>query len=152
MPAFILGPIAGFVLKHPKVAAFIKRFWKVGLGIALAIAAYFAFTNWLAGERKESFNSGFAAAEQQYATAVEAANQRAAEDQKALDLMRQRFELLALNREQDVKLIVQPQIERITREVQDNPVYRQCTVTDGVWNDLNAAGSAVNARIAPSKP
>ena len=142
---------ATFAVRHPKLTELFKRFWKIGLGIILAVAAYFAFTHWLAGERKEAFNSGFANAEQQYAAAVEKANEQAREDQTALNQLQQRFNLLALNREQDIKLSVQPQIERITHEIQSNPIYRDCSITDGVWSDLNAAGAAVNTRIAPNQ-
>ena len=143
---------ATFAMRHPKLAAFAKRFWKVGLGIALAIAAYFAFTTWLHHRDAANVHKGFAQAEQQYTDAVNAANALAAKDQKALDQLQQRFNLLAVNREQDIKLTIQPNLERIEREVSENPVYRQCALTDGVWNDLETTRSAVNAGIAPRKP
>lgn len=143
---------ATFALRHPKLAAFAKRFWKLGLGIALAVAGYIAFTTWLHHRDDAHFKSGFTAAEQQYTAAVEAANARAEADEKAMGFMVQHADAATQSREQDIHVTLQPQIERITHEIESNPVYRECTVTDGVFDATNAAAAAVNSRIRSSAP
>jgi hypothetical protein len=142
-----LGLFAGLALKYPGAAKFVARFWKLGLGIALAVGAYFAFAHWLHNRDDAHFKSGGAAAEQQYTAKVNAANAIAAADQKAMNLMVSHFGFLAQNREQDIHVSLQPQIERITREIESNPVYRQCLVTDGVFDATNANAAAVNTRL-----
>lgn len=154
-----LGPIAGAALRFPRTAAalggagsFVKRHWKWFAGAAVIVALGFATVRYLDNRDTMNRNAGFAAAEAQYREALLAANERAEADQNALNLVTQRFAFLAENRERDVTTIVKPQIERITREVQVNPVYAACLLTDGVFDATNAAGAAVNASIGAGAP
>jgi hypothetical protein len=149
-----MGPlsIAALALKYPRIAKFLKRFGK-WIALALLIAgAFFAFKAWKADLVADADAAGFARAQAQYAKLVEDANKREAATQNRLDQLQITFGALATTREQQITIDTQPRIERITREVAANPRYRECVVSDGVLGELNAARSAVNARVAASSP
>lgn len=150
----IPGLLIGAALRFPRTASaigatggFIKSHWKWFVAAGAAVGLYFAATAYLQHRDDANYEKGFATAESQAADLVRDANERAAKDQAALDLITQRFGFLAKEREAAVTTIVQPQIERITREVRDNPVYGACAVTDGVFDATNAAVAGVNASI-----
>lgn len=148
----MLGLAASLALRFPKLASFLQRYGKYLAIIGAVVGVYLAGSWYLERRDTANFNAGFSKAEVQFAAAVAAANAKAAETQRNLDLTQQRFAFLSEGRAQDIRLVTQPHIERITREVQSNPVYRQCVLTDGVLDATNAAGAAVNSRIAASQP
>jgi len=144
--------IAGFALKHPKLFGFLKR-WGKWIALALVIAgSWWAFTSWRDNLIATADAAGFERAEKQYTDAVNAANAREQQTQGRLDQLQIAFGGLATAREQDITITTQPGIERITREVASNPRYRECVVSSGVLDELNAGRAAVNARVAASSP
>lgn len=154
-----LGTVAGMALRFPRTAnavagtgSFMKRHWKWFAAGAAAIGLYFAASSYLGHRDQANFDRGFGTAEQQYRAALLEANARATETQNNLDLITQRFGFLAEQREGSVTTLIQPQIERITREVQSNPVYGACAITDGVFDATNAAVAGVNASIGAGAP
>jgi hypothetical protein len=153
-----LGPVAGLALRFPAAAAkalgvgrFLKAHWKetvIGLAIVgTAAGGYF----YIKHVKHEAYASGFTAAENQAKAQVAAANKRAAYDNQQLQLLQQRFTALSSSRQQQVKIVTQTKIERIHDEVQSSPVYRQCSVTDGVFHNLQDLVAAVNASIGSSE-
>lgn len=146
-----LGAIAGLALRFPTAAGvvtgtggFLKRHWKWFAAGAACVGLYFAANAYLNHRDQANYDRGFSVAESQAQQLVREANAREQAKQHSLDLITQRFGFLAANRERDVTTIVQPQIERITREVQDNPVYSACALTPGVFDATNTAIAGVN--------
>ena len=158
----LLGAIAGLALRFPTAAGvvtgtggFIKRHWKWFAAGAACVSLYFAATAYLNHRDQANYDRGYSVAEKQAQDLVTAANERERIKQHDLDLITQRFAFLAANRERDVTTIVQPQIERITHEVQSNPIYSACALTPGVLDATNTAIAGVNASIgalAPAEP
>lgn len=152
MPIPALGFIAGIALRYPRLTKFLARFGK-WIALALAIAGLvWAALSWFNGKIEAADQAGYARAEAQFAEQVRAANEQAAKDQARMDQMALTFGHLATQREQDITLKIEPQIERIEREVASDARYRECVVTDGVLNELNAGRATVNAGIAASNP
>jgi hypothetical protein len=154
MTGIPLGPAVGLALRFPKSAAaignigsFLKRNWKTIAVIIAVGGACVSVCIYVGHVKKAAHEAGFGEAQAQAQELVRQANQREAEKQKALDLITQRFGFLAQQREGQVTTVVQPQIERITREVQSYPVYQQCRLTDGVFVDTNAVIAAVNRSL-----
>lgn len=158
IPGIALGPIAGMLLRFPKTAAalhssgaFIKAHWKgiaITVGVVAACVSAYAYVKHV---EKVSYASGMTAAQVQYKAAVDHANKIAADDQHKLDLLKVKYDDLSNARQTQVVTVTKPIIERITREVQGSTVYRSCTLTDGVFNDLQAEAAGVNASINSSK-
>jgi hypothetical protein len=154
IPGIALGPVAGLALRFPVAAAkllgvgkFLKAHWKeTVIGLALvgtAAGGYF----YVKHVKHEAYASGFAAAQTQAQAQVAAANKRAAYDNTQLKLIQQKYADLSVQRQQQVKIVTQTKIERITREVEAAPVYRQCSLTDGVFHDLKDLAATVNASL-----
>jgi hypothetical protein len=158
LPGLALGPIAGLALRFPGAAKFLfgcgkffKKNWKqVLVGLAIVAACVSAYT-YVKHVEKVSYANGFGAAQAQARAQVEAANKRADADNTQLKLLQQRYAALSVQRQQQVKIVTQTKIERIHDEVQSNPVYRQCALTDGVLDDLQAVAAAVNSSIGSSQ-
>lgn len=153
------GLLLAFALRFPgvslalsRVFGVIKRYWKIFAVVLLALAAWWWFTSWRDNLIETTDAAAYARAEGEYTAAINAANAREAETQGRLDKMVIAFGSLATQREQEVNMIVQPMIERISNEVATDPRYRACAVSDGVFDDLNAGRSAVDASIAASNP
>lgn len=130
--------------------------WKLIGGLVvvavLLVGAIWAFNAWKDNLVSEAEARGFSRAEAQYKAAVEAANRIAQRDQRQMELMTATFGRLAQQRVQDVQLTVQPRIQRIRDEVAVNPIFRDCRVTDRVFNEINAARSTIDASIAATNP
>jgi hypothetical protein len=158
IPGLALGPIAGLALRFPVAAAkalgvgkFLKAHWKetlIGLALVGTVAGGYFYVQHV---KHEAYASGFTAAENQAKAQVVEANKRAAYDNTQLQLLQQRYAALSTSRQQQVKIVTQTKIERIHDEVQSNPVYRQCSVTDGVLDNLQDLVAAVNASIGSSE-
>jgi hypothetical protein len=147
-----LGFIGGLALRFPRTVKFLGRYGKYIL-IAVAIGgAWFAVVRYLDNRDEANRQAGFAVAEKQVQEALREANERARNTQHELDLMAQRVDFVTQLREAEVTTIIRPQVERVTREVVSNPVYRACTVTDGVFDATNDAAAAANAGISSAAP
>lgn len=153
-----LGTIVGLAMRFPKTAAalhtggtVIKKNWKpIAIGAAVVIACVSAFI-WLKHDEKAHYEAGFGSAQSQYSAAVIAANKIAANDQSQLNVLKQKYDDLSKARQTQVVTVTKPIIERVTREVQSDPVFSSCTVSDSVFNDLQAETAAVDASIAASE-
>lgn len=141
-----------FGLRFPRIAKFLSQYWKLALALALAFGAWWWFTSWRDNLIETADRAGFSRAEQQYTAAVNAANERERLTQGRLDQMVVAFGALGEQREQAINLTVKPMTERITNEVATDPRYRECIVSSGVLDDLNAGRAAVNAGVAASNP
>lgn len=123
------------------------------IGIALAVgAAWWGFTTWRDNMIEAAERRGFASAQAQFQTKVEAANKIVEHDNTALALMGSIVGSLSQQRAQAIDIKVTPQIERIQNEVASDPRYRDCRVSDSVLDAANAARAAVDAGIAASNP
>jgi hypothetical protein len=153
-----LGPVGALALRFPKAAAgamgfgkFCKDHWKeIAIVVAVLTACVSAFI-WIKHDEKAHYDSGFGAAQAQYTAAVNAANKQAAADQAALNVLKQKYDDLSKARQTQVVTVTKPIIERVTHEVQSAPVYRSCTLTDGVFNDLQTEAAGVNSSIDSSQ-
>ncbi len=135
LPAILLTP---FARKAAKV-----------VGVALLIGgAVWAFNAWKADLISDAEKAGFADAEKQFTAKIEAANRIIETDNQRLQVMAGAFGALATIREQGVSLQISPITERVTNEVANDPRYRDCRVSDGVLNDIQAARSAGDAAVA----
>ena len=140
------------LIKSEVARSFIKSNWKTIAGGVAGIALVVGFVVWKDHVEDAAYDKGYSAAENVFSDRVEAANRRAAADQKRLDAMTVSFGKLSQGREQAVKVNLQPIIERIESEVASDPVYRDCVVSDGVLGDRRSGRAAVNASIAASNP
>lgn len=134
------------------VWAVVKPFWKPAAIVVAVGAAWWGFTTWRDNLVEAAEKRGFATAEAQFKTQVEAANKITEHDNTALNLMSTVVGALATQRTQAIDLKVTPQIERIQNEVASDPRYRDCRVSDSVLDAANAARAAVDAGIAASNP
>jgi hypothetical protein len=158
LPGLAVGPLAGLALRFPVAAArvlgvgkFLKANWKpLVIGLALVGTVYGGY-RYIKHVEHVSYASGFTAAENQARAQVIAANKRADADNTQLKLLQQRYAALSTQRQQQVKIVTQTKIERIHDEVQSNPVYRSCSLTDGVFNNLKDLVATVNASIGSSE-
>jgi len=141
-----------FAFRFPRMAKFVGQYWKLALALALAFGAWWWFTSWRDNLIDTADAAGFARAEQQYTEAVDDANERERLTQGRLDQMVIAFGALGEQREQAINLTVKPMTESITNEVETDPRYRECIVSSGVLDDLNAGRAAVNAGVAASNP
>lgn len=139
LPAFLLTPLARKAVKV--------------VGVALLLGgAVWAFNAWKADLIADAEKVGFADAEKQYKAEIDAANRIIAADNQNLQLMAGAFGALASIREQGVSVQIAPIAERVTHEVANNPVYRDCRVTDGMLDNIQAARAAGDAAIAAAAP
>lgn len=158
IPGLALGPLAGLALRFPAAAAgltgfgkFVKINWKqlaIGLAIVGVVSGSYLYVKHL---EKASYRAGVTAQFNHDQAIVVAANKRAATDNTQLQKLKDRFNTLSEQRQQQVRVVTQTKIERIHDEVQANPVYRQCSLTDGVFNDLQAVAAAVNSSVGASQ-
>src|SRR5205085_11215261 len=126
----------------------LKAHWK-GATIAVAIVGTVAGGYFYVQHVKhEAYASGFTAAEDQAKAQVIAANNRLAADNTALKQLQIKFSGHSVQRQQQVKIVTQTKIERIHDEVQSNPVYAQCRISDGVRAQLEDLTSAVNTAVS----
>lgn len=136
----------------PVIAALVKAYWKpVALVVAVG-GAWWAVTSWRDNLIETADAAGYARAEEHYKGLVTAANARVAAQQVQIDQMNLNIGHMAAQRAQGISLSIAPHSERIEREVSTDPRYRQCAVSDGVRDDLNAARAAVDQRVAASNP
>ncbi len=131
---------------------FFKANWKPIAGVGIAIAAWWAFDNWRDNLVEAAEKRGFGRAEQQYKAAVDAANKREEEKQKLLDTFALNFGKLAIQRDQQLTVTVQPILDKVKNEIATDPVYRSCRVSDGVRDDINTVRATVDAGIAAAAP
>lgn len=121
------------------------------IGIA-AVAGFLAFNSWKNNLIEDADAAGFERARSAYQAAIEASNAREQQTQAKLDQMVVAFGHIATQREQAINLTVKPQIERIEREVANDPRYSECVASDGVLSEINAGRAAVDASVAASNP
>jgi hypothetical protein len=134
------------------VPALVAKLWKpAAIGI-IAIGAFWAFDSWRDNLVDAADARGFARAEQQYKAAVQAADERAAADTRAIQTFADTIGSLTNQRQQALSVSITPQTQRITDEVASDSRYRDCSVSDGVLNAANAARAAADASIASSNP
>jgi hypothetical protein len=158
IPTGPLGFIASLALRFPKTAASAMGFgkwarahWKaIAITVAVVSACVSAFI-WFKHDQAVQYNAGFGAAQAQAKAAVDAANKVAQNDQHQLDLLKVKYDDLSKARQTQVVTVTKPIIERVTHEVQAAPVYRDCKLTDGVFNDLQTEAAGVNASIGSSQ-
>jgi hypothetical protein len=158
LPGLALGPLAGIALRFPVAAArvlgvgkFLKANWKpIVIGLALVGTAVGAYS-YVQHVKHVAHDAGFTEAENQAKAQVAAANKRAAYDNQQLTLLQQRYAALSTQRQQQVKIVTQTKLVRIHDEVQSNPVYRSCSITDGVRTQLQDLAAAVNASIGSTE-
>lgn len=148
MPGFILA----LALRFPRFMSFFSRWWKLLLGVVLVVGAIWAFASWRDNLIDTADAAGFERARSAYQEAVEASNKREQLTQARLDQMSVAFGALSVNREQEINLTVKPLIERIKYEVSSDSRYRNCAVSDGVFNDLNTGRAAIDASVGASNP
>lgn len=144
--------LASLALRSAPLRKWIKSNWKLFAIGAAAIAGFLYFQHWKGGLVKSADAAGFARAEVQYRAAVEAANKIAQHDQQAMALMAAKLGESVANRSSDLTVKIQPSIESIKNEVANDPRYRECVVSDGVRDSLNAGRAAVDASIAAGHP
>jgi hypothetical protein len=136
-------------LRFPKIASFLKNWGKYIL-VALAIgAAFFIFQNWKHDLQKASFNKGFEAAEKKCSEAVEKSNKVVVIDNEAMTTFSVTATKKVAKNKQEIRSKVDPVLEEIRSEVASVPTYHSCAISDGMLNNINAAGSAVNRAIDP---
>lgn len=130
---------------------FIMAHWKFFLGLLIAIVACVSAFIWIKHDEKVHYDAGYSASQSQYSAALLAAGKQASSDQTALTVAKQKYDDLSKTRQIQVVTVTKPIIERVTREVQSDPVFSSCTVSDSVFNDLQAETAAVDASIAASE-
>lgn len=151
-----LGFLLSLALRFPKASAFFLKHRKTllagGAAIIIGGAALFAFVSWRNDLIKDSRAEGRAAAEQAFAAERAKLDAQIKSDNEALAQMSVSLGKLADGRVTQIIRTTAPTIERVTREVYTDPRYSDCTVSDGVLNDLNQARDAVDRTVAASAP
>lgn len=148
----MLTTAVALAMRFPKSAEFVSKYWKFAVGGVVVAAGVGGFLVWKGNLEDEHERIGFERAEQQYTAAVNAANERESATQGRLDQMVVAFNGLATQREQAINLTVRPIIEGMQNEVANDPRYRECAVSDGMLDQLNAGRAAVDQGIGSSTP
>lgn len=141
---------AGRTAADSTPVTFLLAHWKAICIILAVVCACVSAFIYVEHVKRASFAAGVTSGGAQAAKALTKANQVAKDDQSKLDLLKLKYDDLAKARQIQVVTVTQPHIERIVREVQSAPVYRSCTLTDSVFDELQAEAAAVNASVAPS--
>lgn len=150
------GFLLSLALRFPRIAAFGLKHRKVMLKILAAgvavVAIGTAFVFWRNDLVAESKAAGYASAQVEFAQERIKLNAQIQTDNDVMAGMSVAINNLAGRNVANVIHTTAPTIERVTREVYTDPRYRDCTVSDGVLNDLNAARNAIDGISAASAP
>lgn len=148
----MLPSAVALAMRFPKAVKFVSRYGKYLAGAIIVGGAVISFNVWKGNLEDAHEQIGFERAERQYTDDVNAANERERKTQGRLDNMVVAFGGLATQREQAINLTVKPIIEGMQNEVANDPRYRECAVTGGMLDQLNAGRAAVDQGIAASTP
>jgi hypothetical protein len=129
---------------------FFMAHWKgilLTVGVIAACVSAFIYVKHV---ESTSYAAGVKSGGAQAVALEQKANAVAAKDNQQLAVLQKKYNALSTTRQQQVQIVTQTKIERIHDEVQTTPVYSQCSITDGVFNDLKATAAAVNASLGAS--
>jgi len=146
--------IEGFFVKlaASEFGAWFKKNWKLIAIVAIAGFAWWKFESWKSDFAKANHDAGFGQAQAQYKVAVDAANARAANDEKQMGRMSDQIGILTAQRTQSLDIKLDGLSKGMQNEIASNPVYRDCRLTDGVLAQLQTGRAAVDASITASAP
>lgn len=128
--------------------------WIIIAALVAGVAGvgYWKFDNWRDNLIEVSEKAGFEEAERQYVAAVDVANAKVDEKNKRLDAMELAFDLIAQREQQNITVKFDPIIKDLRNEIANDPIYRQCVISDGVRNSINLGRSSVNSAIDSTTP
>ena len=113
-------------------------FWKIGGGIIVALTIYITFTTWLSGVKKESYNSGFTAAEKQIKDLQKKETEKNKQITEDIRVMIETFGKHAVEKAIERNKQQNTYKETIIERVKNNPIYSQCIADEETINHRNA--------------